>query len=340
MLATCAGSFAVQSVPLLVKKTTLAEPFVRRRSEFIHRGDCNRTSIVCAATRNSQKRGSASSTRRSKKQEATRSPGENLQRLNKALASAGVASRRGADELIFSGRVSVNGSVVHEPGARISLGKDKLEVDGRLVSTQAALNKYYFALNKPKGYICSAVGDGSGGSGDRLVTDLFSDWRKQWKSRHPGATSTPRLFTVGRLDVSSIGLIFVTNDGNWAQAVQHPSSGITKEYSVTLNRRPGKAELEALAAGCDIDGMFVRPLAVAVDETDRTKPNRIRMVISEGRNREVRRLVEAAGMDVKVLRRVRIGGYRLPRSLGFGEFIELKPYEVRRVLDKGADRTM
>jgi pseudouridine synthase len=287
-----------------------------------------------------QQRYSRASRPSSRDRKQSGNPPSNLQRLNKALASTGVASRRGADDLIFAGRIAVNGAIVTEPGTRINLFKDKLELDGRAISTAAAAKKYYFALNKPKGYICTSVGDGSGGSGDRLVVDIFADWKKEWKTRHPGSGAPPRLFTVGRLDVASVGLIFVTNDGDWAQAVQHPSSGITKEYSVTLNRRPGKADLEALARGCEMDGAMVAPVAVATDDTDLSKPNRIRIILAEGRNREVRQLVEAAGMEVRVLRRVRIGGYRLPRGLGFGEFVELRPHELRRVLNIGADRTI
>ena len=204
----------------------------------------------------------------------------------------------------------------------------------------AATKKYYFALNKPKGYICSNKGDGSSGSGDRLVVDLFDEWLGGWKQRHPGSGTPPRLFTVGRLDVQSVGLLFVTNDGDWAQAVQHPSSELTKEYSVSLNRKPNRQEIEAMSKGCDIDGVIVVPVAVAIDDSDITKPNRIKMIVSEGKNREVRRLVENAGMDVKQLRRVRMGGYRMPKYLKFGQYVELKPYEVRRVLNKGADRTL
>lgn len=264
----------------------------------------------------------------------------NMQRLNKALAAVGVASRRGADELIFAGKVSVNGKIVVEPGLQVDLNRDKLCLEGKVLSTTAALKQYYFAVNKPKGYVCASQGDGSGGSGDRLVVDLFKDWLTGWKARHPGSGRVPRLFTVGRLDVQSVGLIFVTNDGDWAQQVQHPSSGITKEYSVTLNRRPGKEDLEALAAGCEIEGVAVAPMAVAIDDSDAGKPNRIRMVLAEGKNREVRRIVDAAGMEVKVLRRVRIGGYRLPRNLAFGQYVELRPHEIRRVLNVGADRTV
>jgi len=300
---------------------------------------------TCQAGRPSggQRRPSSSQPRRFRKQgetssNATSSNGK--QRLNKALAATGVASRRGADEMIFAGRVAVNGSVIKEPGIQIDLSKDKLALDGKILSTMAANKKYYFALNKPKGYICSNKGDGSEGSGDRLVIDLFEEWLKGWKYRHPGSGTPPRLFTVGRLDVASVGLVFITNDGDWAQSIQHPSSELTKEYSVTLNTRPGKVEMEALTAGCMLDGSQVTPVAVAFDDSDASKQNRIRMILAEGKNREVRRLVEAAGMEVRQLRRIRVGGYRLPRGLQFGQFVELRPWEIRRVLDKGADRNV
>ena len=301
--------------------------------------------ILCAQDGPGQQRrggnsGSSQPRRTRRTADTAAGAGSGLQRLNKALAATGVASRRGADDMIFAGRIAVNGAIVREPGTQVNLSRDKLALDGRPISTAAAIKKYYFALNKPKGYICSNKGDGSEGSGDRLVVDLFTAWLKGWKARHPGSGPPPRLFTVGRLDVASVGLIFVTNDGDWAQSIQHPSSELTKEYTVTVNKRPGRSELETMSEGCEIDGVFVTPVAVAVDDSDLSKMNRIKMIVAEGRNREVRRLVEAAGMEVLQLRRVRVGGYRLPRALQFGQFFELRPFEVRRVLDKGADKTV
>jgi pseudouridine synthase len=266
----------------------------------------------------------------------------NVIRLNKALASMGLASRRGADTLIQDGRISVNGVVVQEAGVMVNIAKDEIKFDGKIMTKTAVTNKYYFAMNKPKGYICTNARDGEGGSGDRLVVDLFDGWISDWKRKHPNSSLAPRLFTVGRLDVQSVGLIFVTNDGDWAHAVQHPSSGLTKEYSVTLNKRPGKVELEKMSRGYfDKDAnVQVVPVAVALDDSDASKRNRVRIIVAEGRNREVRNIVEEAGMDVKVLRRIRVGGYRIPRDLAFGRFVELKPHEVRRILNVGADRSM
>jgi 16S rRNA U516 pseudouridylate synthase RsuA-like enzyme len=111
---------------------------------------------------------------------------------------------------------------------------------------------------------------------------------------------------------------------------------------VTLNTRPGKLELEKMTNGYIDEGANERvvPVAVALDDSDPSKRNRVRIIVAEGRNREVRNIVEAAGMDVKVLRRIRVGGYRIPRDLAFGRYVELKPHEVRRILNVGADRSM
>ncbi|GAB4814296.1 hypothetical protein N2152v2_001342 [Parachlorella kessleri] len=255
-----------------------------------------------------------------------------------AVASAGVASRRSADELIFAGKVKVNGEVVKDPATQVNLAKDKVMVEGRALTAAVVPRKYYFAVNKPKGYICSNKLEwGLEFERGRLVVDLFAEWLKTWQQRQPKGAIPPRLFPVGRLDVQSVGLIFVTNDGDWAHRVMHPSSGLTKEYSVTLDRKPTLAQLEKMAEGCEVDGAHVQPVAVAVDDSDLTKPNRIRVVVAEGRNREVRTLVSHAGLEVRTLRRVRVGGYRLPRDLAFGQFRELRPHEVRRVINAGAD---
>eukprot|EP00890_Picochlorum_soloecismus_P005259 jgi/Picsp_1/5734/NSC_03093-R1_protein len=269
-----------------------------------------------------------------------RGDGSEMVRLNKALASLGVASRRGSDEIISAGRISVNGKVVNAPGISVNMLRDEIKFDGRVLTKTAATNKYYFALNKPKGYICSNKSEIDSGSGNRLVLDLFSDWIKEWKVKHSKASCAPRLFTVGRLDVQSIGLIFVTNDGDWANAVQHPSAGLTKEYNVTLNRRPKKLDIERMSQGYVENGANIVPVAIALDDSDPSRPNRIKIIVSEGRNREVRNIVEAAGMEVKLLKRVRVGGYRIPRNLGFGQFKELRSYEIRRVTNIGADRAM
>ncbi|KXZ55145.1 hypothetical protein GPECTOR_3g295 [Gonium pectorale] len=185
---------------------------------------------------------------------------------------------------------------------------------------------YYFAVNKPKGYICTSADTES----RKLAVDLLSPWLDQWKRDNKGKKRLPpRLFTVGRLDVASSGLIFITNDGSWANRVIHPSSGVTKEYVVGLEQPAARSQLEKLAAGTEVAGSFVTPLEVEV----LGDPTRLRIVVEEGKKHEVRELVAAADLTLRSLRRVRIGGFRLPADLGIGGYKQLKPHELRLVTD-------
>eukprot|EP00884_Botryococcus_braunii_P000019 jgi/Botrbrau1/10017/Bobra.0012s0104.1 len=255
-------------------------------------------------------------------------------RLNKAIAEAGVASRRGADELILAGQVAVNNKVVVTPGIIVKPWKDAIRVSGKLLPKEA-VPKYYFAVNKPKGYLCASKAQSPESRG-KLVLDLFQDWFRQWRKANPDPKlPQPRLFTIGRLDVASSGLILVTNDGDWAQRVAHPSSGLSKEYVVTLEQKASKPQLEAIAAGMTMDGVFVQPEWV-MPILDDPKSPRIRIVVNEGRNREVRNLVANAGLDVVYLKRVRIGGFLLPKDLSLGQVRLLKKVEVAKVTDRGA----
>lgn len=256
--------------------------------------------------------------------------------MSKILAAAGVASRRAAEDIITAGRVSVNDKIEPLPQRKVVPGKDKILVDGNTLALHRQ-KQLYFALNKPKGYICSNKASLRDQQTPRLVVDLFSEWLKRLASKPSTSQSLPpRLYTVGRLDVQSTGLILVTNDGRWANEVAHPSSGITKEYIVTTNEAPNKKQMRELTLGCLIDGTQVQPVDVQLEASDPSKRNKIRLVLSEGKNREVRQLVSSVGLEVTYLKRVRIGGYRLPTDLGIGQFRELKVHEVRRVLDKGA----
>ena len=165
------------------------------------------------------------------------------QRLSKALAALGVASRRASEELIFAGRVQVNGVTVTVPQHAVSTSRDVIAVDGKVVegglSSLGDAGHLYFLLHKPKGYLCSSKPAGAGARArdqDRLVLDLFEDWRVM-EEETPGEAS-PRLFTVGRLDVNTTGMLLVTTDGQWCQRVAHPSSQIPKSYIVTAARAP------------------------------------------------------------------------------------------------------
>ncbi|KAF8055656.1 RPA1A [Scenedesmus sp. PABB004] len=238
--------------------------------------------------------------------------------LAKALAAAGVASRRRCIELVREGSVAVNGVVVTDPARRVRPGADTLEVGGRRVGAGAAPPaRHYFALHKPPGYICSSAGE-------RRAVDLLAPWLEAWRRRHPGALP-PRLFTVGRLDVATAGLIFVTNDGDWANRVIHPSSNVLKEYRVALPAPPTERELDALAAGTVVKGVHVAPKALRVLPPPRGAPRggrtTLALEVSEGKTREVRLLVAAAGLRLLMLTRVRIGGWVLPRDLPPGGFV-------------------
>ncbi|CAN6307989.1 unnamed protein product [Urochloa humidicola] len=210
------------------------------------------------------------------------------QRLAKVLAAAGVASRRTSEELIFQGKVTVNGSVCTSPQTKVDIAKDSIYVNGNRISKKLP-PKLYFAVNKPKGYICSC------GEESKSVVSLFNDYLKGWNKIQPGMPK-PRLFTVGRLDVATSGLIIVTKDGEFAQKLAHPSSNVKKEYVVTIDGAVHKKHLIAISEGTKIDGVMCVPdLVEPLAETD-TRKTRLRIVVHEGRNHEVRELVQNAGL--------------------------------------------
>ncbi|KAI4382710.1 hypothetical protein MLD38_008638 [Melastoma candidum] len=245
------------------------------------------------------------------------------QRLCKVLAAAGVASRRSSEELIFGGKVTVNGSVCNTPQTRVDPGKDVIYVNGNRLPKRLP-PKVYLALNKPKGYICSA-----GGKESKLVLELFDDYMNSWGKRNPG-TPKPRLFTVGRLDVATSGLIIVTNDGDFTQKISHPSANLSKEYIAVVEGDVHKRHLVALSQGTIVDGVHCTPDSVELlpKQPDISRP-RLRIVVHEGRNHEVRELVKNAGLEIHSLKRVRIGGYRLPSDLGHGKHVELEPADLK-----------
>lgn len=249
--------------------------------------------------------------------------GDPPQRLSKILAAAGVASRRSCEELIFQGGVTVNGSVCNIPQTRVDPAKDIIYVNGRRISKKLP-PKVYFALNKPKGYICS-----SGEKETRPVISLFDDFLKSWNKKHPGDPK-PRLFTVGRLDVSTTGLIIVTNDGEFAQKLSHPSSNMSKEYIATVEGEVNKGHMNALCEGTTIEGVQCMPdLVELLPKQLGISRHRLRIVVHEGRNHEVREIVKNAGLEIHALKRVRIGGFRLPSDLPLGKHVELKPANLR-----------
>ncbi|XP_024380410.1 putative ribosomal large subunit pseudouridine synthase SVR1, chloroplastic [Physcomitrium patens] len=249
------------------------------------------------------------------------------ERLSKVLAAAGVASRRGSEDIIFAGRVKVNGKVCTVPQTPVNPLKDTIFLDGRSLPKKPP-PKFYFALNKPKGYICSSAKDAP-----KPALSLLEDYWKIWDKKNPGV-SRPRLFTVGRLDVATSGLLLITNDGDFAQRVSHPSSGLTKEYIATVTERVTKRQLQLIAGGTKVQDVHCVPTEVELLPPEPGDArNRIRIVVCEGRNREVRELVANAGLEVLALKRVRIGGLSLSRKLSPGKFEVLTETQVNTVLN-------
>lgn len=216
-------------------------------------------------------------------------------RLSKALAAAGIASRRACEEIIFGGRVQVNGETIKLPQHHIDWEKDRITVDGQGV--KAEQKKYYYLLNKPTGYLCTNVRPGR----QRIVLDLF-----------PNAQE--RLFTVGRLDRETSGLILVTNDGHFANKVIHPSSNIIKEYVVKTEQEITPEHLEALSQGARVDEKWVRPVSV-----HKIRKGNFKICVQEGKKHEVRIIAERAGLTVVELTRTRIGSLVLG-GLAVGDF--------------------
>ncbi len=214
------------------------------------------------------------------------SEGPVTQRLSKVLASAGVASRRTCEELIFAGCVRVNGEVIREPQFRVS-AVDELKVNGKKVGPTQ--KKLYFIVNKPVGYLCSSRRF----KNEKILLDLFED-------------ISERLFTVGRLDKNTSGLILVTNDGHFANKVIHPSSGVVKEYLAKTVQEITHEHLQELSAGLQVEGVFVKPVKVT-----KVRRGTLKISVLEGKKREVRQMLEAAGLDIVELQRIRIGALQL-----------------------------
>lgn len=213
-------------------------------------------------------------------------------RLQKALAEAGIASRRAAEQMIRAGRVSVNGSIVTELGCKVDPVRDRLAVDGRPVEPRPAL--VYFMLNKPAGVITTAKDT----HGRPTVLELMP-------------ASVPRVFPVGRLDADTEGLLLLTNDGELANLLLHPRHHVPKTYVAEVRGSPSAAAVERLRAGVLLDDGWTAPAEVRVLRSD---PGRsvLELVLREGRKRQVRRMLAQVGHPVEHLRRIAFG----PLTLG------------------------
>jgi 23S rRNA pseudouridine2605 synthase len=228
-------------------------------------------------------------------------------RLSKVLASAGVASRRAAEEIIFDGQVTVNGKIELLPQTLVDLAVDRIEVDG--VPVEKVEQKRYYMVNKPKGYICSSV---RSKNHPDIALDLIDN-------------ANERLFTVGRLDKDSEGLLLITNDGHFANEVIHPRSEVEKEYLVKTNWELMPNHLKAISEGCEVEGVFIKPTSVK-----KVRKGTLKVVVMEGKKREVRELVKHAGLKVRELTRIRLGGLHLG-SLPPGRYKSLTPSDRQAI---------
>ena len=231
-------------------------------------------------------------------------------RLQKYLAERGVASRRGAEEMILAGRVTVNGRKA-AIGMSVDPRDDLVAVDGQNLNQQKD-RPAYLMLHKPRGVV-TTMGDRHAA---RTVAELVADY-------------PTRTFPVGRLDKDSEGLLLMTNDGTLANALMHPGSHIAKIYRVTLRGPVNDEQRDKLSTGMVLDGRRTQPieLRVLLEEQDRTV---LQLTLREGRNRQIRRMCESLGLEVLRLKRTALGPLKLG-LLPAGQWRELTAEEVRRL---------
>lgn len=234
---------------------------------------------------------------------------DNKIRLQKHLSECGIASRRKAEELIAAGKVKINGHIA-EIGSKVDPKRDKVTVRGRAVVP--VNEKVYIMLNKPRGFVTTMSDE----LGRKTVSDLVSD-------------AGNRIFPVGRLDRDSEGLLIMTNDGDFANKLTHPSSHVNKTYRVTVKGAAEEEQLLKMKEGILLDGRKTLPCDCFVAER---KPDRtvLIFVLNEGRNRQIRRMCEAVGLEVLRLKRTEIAGVKLG-MLPQGKWRPLNEREMRRL---------
>ena len=235
-------------------------------------------------------------------------------RLQKFIAECGIASRRNAEKMIESGRVYVNGELVDYMGCVIDPDSDVVEVDGRVIKTES--KKYYIMLHKPKNYVTTVSDD----LGRPTVMELVRD-------------ISARIYPVGRLDFDTSGLLIMTNDGDFANILTHPKHSVNKTYIARIDRPLSEDELERLQRGIDLDGVKTAP-AKAENIKRPQKGYEVKITIHEGRNRQVRRMLDAVGVNVMSLKRISVGSLTLG-NLPEGKWRKLADAEVNKLRGKG-----
>ncbi len=235
------------------------------------------------------------------------------ERLQKVLAKAGVASRRKAEELIRQGKVRVDGKVVTEMGTKVDPETQSIKCEGTPLDSQE--EKVYILLHKPGGYL-STVHDPQGRP---IVTDLLKNIKE-------------RVYPVGRLDLDTEGALLLTNDGELAQRILHPSHEVNKTYVAKVKGRPGKKKLDALSKGIELEGKKTWPANIEMLKSEAGSTT-IQITIHEGRKRQVRKMFEAVGHPVLKLKRTAYGQLELG-ELGSGKYRFLTSGDIKFIFEK------
>ena len=232
-----------------------------------------------------------------------------MERLQKAIAQAGIASRRKAEELIKDGKVKVNGEVIKELGTKVS-ESDKVEVNNKPIEKET---KEYYLLNKPRGVITTTNDE----HGRKTVTDLIE--------------TSARIYPVGRLDYDTTGAILLTNDGEFANILMHPSNKIDKVYLAKLEGIIKGEQINALKNGVMLDDVLVKASRVKLKKVNQeNSTSMVEITIHEGKNHQVKRMFESVGFHVEKLTRERIGIFDI-NNLKSGQYRKLTPKEVQIV---------
>ena len=238
-------------------------------------------------------------------------------RLQKVLAAAGVGSRRFCEQLIVDGRVRIDGEVITQLGTRVNPDTQRVELDGQRLEAQPI---HTYLVDKPRDILCT--------SSDPEGRPTIIGWAAKM-----GLDPRLRLYTVGRLDGDSEGLILLTNDGQLAQTLAHPRHHVEKEYRAWTNQFISHEQIEAVLKGVEDEGEVLRALAVTPEASRPGRPPTMRILLGEGRNRHIRRMLEAVGLRVRRLRRIRIGSLT-EADLRGRPLRELPPEEVAHLLPR------
>ncbi len=232
-----------------------------------------------------------------------------MERLQKVIAESGIASRRKAEELITSGKVKVNGKIITELGTKVS-SKDKIEVNNKPIEKE---QKEYYILNKPRGVITSTKDEHH----RKTVIDLIP--------------TNARIYPVGRLDYDTTGLILLTNDGEFANILMHPSNKVEKVYMAKLNGIIKGEQINQLKDGVEIDGTKVSASRVKLKKiNEKTNTSMVQITIHEGKNHQVKKMFNAVGFQVEKLKREKVAFFNL-KDLQSGEYRKLTPKEIAKV---------